>query len=59
MKFEMKINGRKVTSASQIERELMKAAEHAVEESAARRRGRASGSGRRARATSQKAHRIR
>jgi hypothetical protein len=33
MKFEMKINGRKVTSASQIERELTKAAEHAVEES--------------------------
>jgi hypothetical protein len=32
MKFEMKINGRKVTSASQIERELTKAAEHAVEE---------------------------
>lgn len=33
MKFEMKNNGRKVTSASQIERELTKAAEHAVEES--------------------------
>ena len=33
MKFEMKINGRKVTSASQIERELTKAAEHAVEQS--------------------------
>ena len=33
MKFEMKINGRKVTSASQIERELTKAAEQAVEES--------------------------
>lgn len=33
MKFEMKINGREVTSASQIERELTKAAEHAVEES--------------------------
>ncbi len=33
MKFEMKINGRKVTSTSQIERELTKAAEHAVEES--------------------------
>ena len=33
MKFEMKINGHKVTSASQIERELTKAAEHAVEES--------------------------
>jgi hypothetical protein len=33
MKFEMKINGRKVTSANQIERELTKAAEHAVEES--------------------------
>ena len=33
MKFEMKINGRKVTSSSQIERELTKAAEHAVEES--------------------------
>ena len=33
MKFEMKINGRKVTSASQIERELTKAAEDAVEES--------------------------
>lgn len=33
MKFEMKINGRKVTSASQIERELTKAAEHVVEES--------------------------
>jgi len=31
MKFEMKINGRKVMSASQIERELTKAAEHAVE----------------------------
>jgi hypothetical protein len=33
MKFEMKINGRKVMSASQIKRELTKAAEHAVEES--------------------------
>jgi hypothetical protein len=33
MKFEMKINGRKVMSASQIERELTKAAEHAVEQS--------------------------
>lgn len=33
MKFEMKINGRKVTSVSQIKRELTKAAEHAVEES--------------------------
>ncbi|MGO4855054.1 hypothetical protein [Phaeovulum sp. W22_SRMD_FR3] len=33
MKFEMKINGRKVTSASQIECELTKAAKHAVEES--------------------------
>lgn len=32
MKFEMKINGRKVTSASQIERELTKAAERAVED---------------------------
>lgn len=33
MKFEMKINGRKVTSASQIECELTKAAERVVEES--------------------------
>lgn len=32
MKFEMKINGRKVTSGSQIERELAKAAERAVED---------------------------
>lgn len=32
MRFEMKINGRKVTSASQIERELTKAAERAVED---------------------------
>lgn len=32
MKFEMKINGRKVTSASQIERELTKAGERAVED---------------------------
>lgn len=31
MKIEMKINGRKVTSASQIERELKKAADKAVE----------------------------
>lgn len=32
MKFELKINSRKVTSASQIERELTKAAERAVED---------------------------
>lgn len=32
MKFEMKINGRKVTSGSQIERELTKVAECAVED---------------------------
>lgn len=31
MKIEMKINGRRVTSASQIERELKKAADKAVE----------------------------
>ncbi|MCZ8081449.1 MAG: hypothetical protein O9289_20085 [Rhodobacteraceae bacterium] len=31
MKFEMKINGRNVMSASQIERELTKATERAVE----------------------------
>lgn len=39
MKFEMKISGRKVTSASQIERELTKPAEHAVEESIRRAAG--------------------
>ncbi len=33
MKIEMTINGRKITSASQIERELTKAAERAVEDS--------------------------
>lgn len=33
MKFEMKINGRNVTSASQIERELLKSAERAIEDS--------------------------
>lgn len=32
MKFEMKSNCRKVTSASQIERELTKAVERAVED---------------------------
>lgn len=31
MKIEMKINGRRVTSSSQIQRELKKAAEGAVE----------------------------
>ena len=33
MKIEMTINGRKITSASQIERELTRAAERAVEDS--------------------------
>lgn len=33
MKIEMTINGRKITSASQIERELTRATERAVEDS--------------------------
>lgn len=33
MKIEMTINGRKITSASQIERELTRAAARAVEDS--------------------------